>query len=277
MNEIKQTNFRVGTETADAFRKFCEENGMNQAQGFDHIMQVLELNKAKSAIPDRQTEIISFEKSVKDIMNAYLQSLEINSNAEGRVREEFKSRLENSEKTIAELNMRIEQLTLAKKAAEDHAKSVDEKLAYAQKEARTSSEQAYTSSKLADELDVRLRKLTKELDAAETKASCYDETKAELDAAEKKLSEVKMQHDAKIAELEMKLEKAVSDAKKDAALATANAVMESERKMQDSMRKVEMENAKLIAIREHLEAENDRLLKELTMSKKPAKEEKPKK
>ncbi len=277
MNEIKQTNFRVGTETADAFRKFCEENGMNQAQGFDHLMQVLELNKAKSAIPDRQTEIISFEKSVKDIMNAYLQSLEINSNAEGRAREEFKSRLENSEKTIAELNMRIEQLTLAKKAAEDHAKSVDEKLAYAQKEARTSSEQAYTSSKLADELDVRLRKLTKELDAAETKASCYDETKAELDAAEKKLSEVKMQHDAKIAELEMRLEKAVSDAKKDAALATANAVMESERKMQDAIRKIEMENAKLTAIREHLEAENNRLIKELTMSKKPAKEEKPKK
>ena len=277
MNEIKQTNFRVGTETADAFRKFCEENGMNQAQGFDHLMQVLELNKAKAAIPNRQTEIISFEKSVKDIMNAYLQSLEINSNAEGRAREEFKSRLESNEKTISELNMRIEQLTLAKKSAEDHAKSVDEKLIYAQREARTSSEQAYTSSKLVSEMETRLKKLTNELDAAEAKASCYDEAKAELEVTAKNLSEAKSQYEAKIAELEMKLEKAESDAKKDAALATANAVMEKEREMQDAMRKIEMENAKLTAIREHLEAENDRLLKELTESKKPAKEEKAKK
>lgn len=44
MGEIKQTNFRINAETADAFRKFCEEQGMNQAQGFDHIMQIVELD-----------------------------------------------------------------------------------------------------------------------------------------------------------------------------------------------------------------------------------------
>ena len=274
MNEIKQTNFRVGTETADAFRKFCEENGMNQAQGFDHLMQVLELNKAKAAIPNRQTEIISFEKSVKDIMNAYLQSLEINSNAEGRAREEFKSRLESNEKTISELNMRIEQLTLAKKSAEDHAKSVDEKLIYAQREARTSSEQAYTSSKLVSEMETRLKKLTKELDAAEAKASCYDEAKAELEETTKELSVVKSQYEAKIAELEMKLEKAESDAKKDAALATANAVMEKEREMQELVKKAEIENAKNTAIITQLKLELERVYTELEKMRTPEKESK---
>ena len=57
MGEIKQTNFRIDQESADAFRKFCEENGMNQAQGFDHVMQVLELDRAKEAVPSRATEI----------------------------------------------------------------------------------------------------------------------------------------------------------------------------------------------------------------------------
>lgn len=77
MGEIKQTNFRIDQDTATAFRKFCEDNGMNQAQGFDHVMQVVELDRAKTAAPGRATEIESFEKSVKDIMAAYLNSLEI--------------------------------------------------------------------------------------------------------------------------------------------------------------------------------------------------------
>ena len=68
MGEVKQTNFRIDQDSAAAFRKFCEDNGMNQAQGFDHVMQVVELDRAKTAAPGRATEIESFEKSVKDIM-----------------------------------------------------------------------------------------------------------------------------------------------------------------------------------------------------------------
>ena len=40
MGEVKQTNFRVDQDTADKFREFCAAAGMNQAQGFDHMMQV---------------------------------------------------------------------------------------------------------------------------------------------------------------------------------------------------------------------------------------------
>ena len=47
MEEAKQTNFRVTPEAADKFRDYCKENGFNQAQGLAHIMQIIELNKAK--------------------------------------------------------------------------------------------------------------------------------------------------------------------------------------------------------------------------------------
>lgn len=46
MGEIRQTNFRIDTEDAEKFRKFCNAHGMNQAQAFDHIMQVIEMDKA---------------------------------------------------------------------------------------------------------------------------------------------------------------------------------------------------------------------------------------
>ncbi|WP_352397255.1 hypothetical protein [[Clostridium] aminophilum] len=51
MGDIKQTNFHIDQVTADAFRKFCEENGWNQAEGFDNVMRQVELNKAKVATP----------------------------------------------------------------------------------------------------------------------------------------------------------------------------------------------------------------------------------
>lgn len=87
MGEIKQANFRIDSDTADAFRAFCEQKGMNQAQGFDHVMQVFELNQAKSSIPGRSVEIEEFETMVKSITSAYLYSLELNQNAEARARE----------------------------------------------------------------------------------------------------------------------------------------------------------------------------------------------
>ena len=82
MGEIKQANFRIDSDTADAFRAFCEQKGMNQAQGFDHVMQVFELNQAKSSIPGRSVEIEEFETMVKSITSAYLYSLELNQKPE---------------------------------------------------------------------------------------------------------------------------------------------------------------------------------------------------
>lgn len=59
MGEVKQTNFRIDQDSAAAFRKFCEDNGMNQAQGFDHVMQVVELDRAKTAARPRSRALRS--------------------------------------------------------------------------------------------------------------------------------------------------------------------------------------------------------------------------
>ena len=75
--EIRQVNFRIDQASADAFRSFCTANGMNQAQGFDHLIQVLELNNAKAATPGRAVEIENFERLTKDLLAAYLTSLEL--------------------------------------------------------------------------------------------------------------------------------------------------------------------------------------------------------
>ena len=60
-DNIKQTNFRVDQQTAEEFRAFCKEMGFSQAQGFDHLIELVELDKAKSVVSTRATEIEDFE------------------------------------------------------------------------------------------------------------------------------------------------------------------------------------------------------------------------
>ena len=106
--ESKQVNFRIDPDSAEAFRLFCTTHGMNQAQGFDHLIQVLELNNAKAATPGRAVEIENFERLLKEILSAYIGSIELSSNAEARVLERFQSDLKRKDKTIDELREKIE-------------------------------------------------------------------------------------------------------------------------------------------------------------------------
>ena len=129
MGEIKQTNFRIDSESADVFRQFCEEQGMNQAQGFDHLIQVLELNRAKAGIEGRLTEITTFEEYIKKIMDAYLTSLQVAQDTEERVREDYKTdislrdkALADSERKIIDRDEKIAELTDCLKDAQKIAK-----------------------------------------------------------------------------------------------------------------------------------------------------------
>lgn len=108
--ELKQVNFRIDPDTANAFREFCTLNGMNQAQGFDHIMQVLELNSAKTVSAGRAVEIEDFEQHAKALLSSYLKSLELCDRAETRARERFDGELKQNARAIADLKRQNEEL-----------------------------------------------------------------------------------------------------------------------------------------------------------------------
>ncbi len=129
MGEVKQLNIRVDENSIESFRKFCEENGVSQAQGFDHIIQVVELNKAKAAIPAREQEMESFEMHVKALLDAYLRSLETASDAEEIVKEQFRTELTSKDKTIADCQKKIEDLKVKYSESQDETRRVSKALA----------------------------------------------------------------------------------------------------------------------------------------------------
>ena len=247
MGEVKQANFRVNQETADAFRRFCEEQGMSQAQGFSHIMQVVEYDRAKTVTPERLVEIEEFEKSLKHIMAAYLTSIEINNGAEARIREQFASALERKDRAISDLQAKAAALQEAKVAAEESAARAAQIATQATKGEETARDQAETAAKLAAEKDNTIATLADKLAIAENKAAGYDELKTTAESAIREIERLKEEHKREVSEIKKDMERKVSDTKKDAALELANAVAAKEKEMQTQIREIDRENAKLQA------------------------------
>lgn len=263
MGDIKQTNFRINQESADAFRKFCDENDLNQAQGFDHMIQVMELNRAKTIVPGSAKDIETFEMYIKKVMEAYLKSVEDYSTARETAREDFASALESKDKTIASLQEKADKLSEGKQILENTISEVRAERNQAVKDAATAKEQAETSAKLVAEKDKTISTLADKLGAAESKADGYDDLKKSEEAAKNRISElekemerikeaadremaaVKKDHETEIRELNAEMERKISDAQKDAALELAKAVDEKEHEMMGQIREMDKLNARL--------------------------------
>lgn len=229
---IDQTNFRIDQETADQFRKFCKDNGMSQAQGFDHLMRILELDRAKTVFPGSEKDLETFEMYVKKITESYLRSVEDYNNAKELAHEQYASLLESKDQTIADLQKKTADLQDAKTAAEQTASSAAKAAAQAVKEAQAVKDQAETTFKLIEEKERTVATLADKLAMAEAKASKYDELASALSEANEQVKE---------------LDHRLSDLKKDAELEREKALREAELQNARLQMKIEMLEAQLAA------------------------------
>lgn len=198
MGEIKQMNLRIDIDRANEFRAFCEEQGFSQAQGFDHIMDVLALNQAKTAVSGRVVEIEEFERNAKALLSAYITSLELAENTELRVREDFQSLLASKDTHILSLQKQIEaqntQISDLKEKCNGLKSSMD---ALIDKE-RAAFEKMLASERSAKDKEAIVQMLTSKLSEAEEKLSEYPalteelrKTKNNFSKAEQEIKDVK--------------------------------------------------------------------------------------
>ena len=229
MAEIKGTNFRLDQEDADQFRIFSDERGWNQAQGFNHQMTLLELDRAKEAIPERQIEIADFEQHANAMVAAFLHSLELNQNAEARIRMEFAQELERN-KTL--LDEKIEQIKTMKIQMADLAgaaeqvkqlqAALDAAMEQARKDRLDAEERLADKSRALKDADARLSML-------EIKAEGFDDLKADRDRLDKELHQSQQQVKDLKKDHKAALELAAAEAKgaQNTAVATARSEMQA--------------------------------------------------
>ena len=260
MGEIKQTNFRVNEDTADAFRKFCAEHGISQAQGFDHLLEMAKLEQEKNAMPERKTEIEDFECHINKLLEAYRHSLEINANAEQRVQERFTADISRRDRELDERKAEFDKLRTEKEAAEATAANAVEAKNIAEKNEKIATDQAEALKKSADDQDRIIAMLNANLADKEEKLAEYAGLAASEQAAQKKVHELEQAlNDAKKEHVNE-----IATLKKDAEMQQERAVAAKERELLIKVQEAELNTAKLSGKLEILEAR----IKELTAEKK---------
>lgn len=246
MSETKSATFRLNKESTESFRQYCEENQLTAAQGFDYMLEVLALDKARAAIQSRETEISNFEQHAKAIISAYLHSLELNENAEQRIREQFATQLETQAVTISEYQSQIKDLRAEIESVLSNEQTMQESLIEMQKALNaaeetkdslisTVSELKETNSRQIADKDSIISMLSSKLTEAEAKASEYDALKDLINSLQSDLT---------------KAEQTIRDNVKDAEIALERAVREAERQMETEHRKeiqkIQAQNTELL-------------------------------
>lgn len=109
-NIIKPATFRLNQEDINRFKEFATQNSLNQQEAFTSLLNALELNNAKSTLGDRAKSIEAFQTTVNNLVKFYINSLEENTTTEDRIREELSLQLTTKDKTIADLQNKLQEV-----------------------------------------------------------------------------------------------------------------------------------------------------------------------
>ena len=160
---LQPTSFRLSDEVVSKFKEFANESGFNQSDALAALLNVAELNNAKSMITDRAREIEGFQVKVNDLVGMFTNSLLLNQTSEQRIREELAEEIKKKDDVNAKLTSLIDDLEENIKAGKQEVleitaeiKTKNDELAAAQKQADKASKEAEKMGAIVDDYRVTI-------------------------------------------------------------------------------------------------------------------------
>lgn len=261
--ETTQANFRVLPETANKFREFCKENGLNQAQAFDHIMQVVELSYAREKMVTRGTEIDEFERHIKALMSAYTSSLQLAENADARMLDKYEGQLSSKDETIQTLQAEKKRLESQIDVVRGMRDQSDREAKDAKRDLETALREKDSAENAAKDKEEINKMLEKRLIETEEKAKAYDALKAEADGLRQQVDELGRQMEKEGIEAERRQERAVQQVTDEKESAIRNLERENSRLNAQLEQEKASLSAKIAAAQLEVEKGHSKEIKEL--------------
>ena len=260
-DDLKVKSFRISEETTDKFKSVCADFD-NQNAALAALISAYEIQNAKAVLSTRQTELEDYDVHLQALQRAFLQSLELNTNAEERIRNEFARQLDTKDKTIADYQARIDELTadlkrVTEKCNTDIQVSAD-KLSEAlrditevnEKNVRLTDElnaaKATIQDKLSiiDGLTVRIPETEQLQTELKEKDAAIERNKAQYVADKEELNNKILQLNATVTSLSAEIDKlksAAEMAEEKHQLKLEKAVVEEQKKYMDEIEKLRQE------------------------------------
>jgi chromosome segregation ATPase len=107
----------------DKFKVLARDEFGNQGQCLAALLNLYEIEQSKHILVERKLDVESFQAYQNKINELFLMSLQLNSDAEIRIRGEFDRLLDSNSRTIIDLQTKVTELTNANK---EHEESVNQ-------------------------------------------------------------------------------------------------------------------------------------------------------
>lgn len=248
----KQVNVRMEPELKADFKKFCEDHGFNQAQGFDHLLQVWKVNQKKDEIPSRKSEIEDFERLTKDILDSYLNSLKYYENARSNALEEFKGELQKKTERLEKLQTRVDALEAENKRLAEESKDAEKKASSLEDSVKTKEGLIADLTKAIDSKDQAMSALNLLISDAKAKADKYDALKAEHDACLQEMREAELAHKEELRQAKSDIDQARLEAKTARITAIAELSESHKKELATVQAKLDERTEELMRVKEEL-------------------------
>lgn len=272
MADWKIRSIRADDETLEKF-KVLSESFANQGEALAALIGAWEIQQAKTVITERASDISDFDSHIQAAQAAYLHALELNENVEGRIRQEFRVMLESKDKTIADLQVQLEQARSEVQAAQDKAAVAEAATAAVQakfdteaKTRQTAERSAAAAQATTEDKEKIIEGLTRQLAAVEGAEARIAAAEAKAQAAQDEAIEAKAAVSAANAEIARAQAEAELVASK-TAVEMQVAILNARQEGQDRIGQLMEENHRLIQELSEMKAENYRLIQELSEAK----------
>lgn len=192
--ELKVKSFRVGEDTFEKFKKIAGDEFGNQGQCLEALINLYETETSKVAIVERKLEIESFQDYLNKINTLFLTSLQLNQDAEGRIRDEFARQLTLKDKIIQEMQDKNNELKESNQNITLVNKELQSKIKEVSNQNSILSKDKVTLEELVSKNDELLSKNKDEIASMVSLVNEYKEYKEININLVKQIEELKQQH-----------------------------------------------------------------------------------
>ncbi|MDO4942142.1 MAG: hypothetical protein Q4E73_04770 [Lachnospiraceae bacterium] len=107
---LRGRTIRTTNESYEKFRQIAQENFESQGQCFSTLIHLYELEQGKTILGERKMEIENFQMHINALLNMFVNSLQMNEDAEERVRAGIQDVLDTKDRNIIQLQKERNQI-----------------------------------------------------------------------------------------------------------------------------------------------------------------------
>ncbi|MGN0409209.1 MAG: hypothetical protein ACI4E3_02250 [Candidatus Fimousia sp.] len=258
---LKGRTIRTSDESYEKFRQIAQENFENQGQCFSTLIHLYELEQGKTILGERKMEIENFQMHINTLLKMFIQSLQMNEDAEERVkagiqttldtkdrqiiylqkeRNQLAEKLEEKEESCQTIKLHLDQTKDLFQHEKENFQSIISQLTqtvqdkndmiallnHQKKELQTQLDETHTQDKKIRELESQLAQINQE------KTSLSNQINLQQQIHEQEIEKMNRQLELEKEKYSFDLEKALLEQQKDLQLSWKQEKMEYDRKLE---------------------------------------------